>query len=120
MSGFATIEGRRSPAPSQSVNILVRDYLNTEKKLKEAIAVNKIDIERLYGRSEQASDRLNELQTVMREMANEYEQRISNLEHLVLPLPPPPQQGRDGRASPEGGGKRKKKKRRTRKKKRRN
>lgn len=117
MSGFATIEGRRSPAPPQSVNILVRDYLNTEKKLKEAIAVNKIDIERLYGRSEQASDRLNALQTVMREMANEYEQRISELERLVLA----PQQVRDGSQSPEGGGKKKKKSRkRTRKKKRRN
>ena len=113
MSGFATIEGRRSPAPEQSVNILVRDHLNTEEKILKAIAVNKIDIERLYGRSEQASDRLNALQTVMREMANEYEQRISELERLVLA----PQHGRQ---SPEGGGKRKKKKKRTRKKKRRN
>ena len=116
MSGFATIEGRRSPAPEQSVNILVRDHLNTEEKILKAIAVNKIDIERLYGRSEQAANRLNELQTVMREMANDYEQRISNLERLVLA----PQQVRDGRQSPEGGGKRRKKKKRTRKKKRRN
>lgn len=116
MSGFATIEGRRSPAPEQSVNILVRDHLNTEEKKLNAIAVNRIHIERLYGRSEQASDRLNALQTVMREMANEYEQRISELERLVLA----PQQGRHGRQSPEGGGKRKKKKKRTRKKKRRN
>tara|TARA_B100000902_G_scaffold188295_1_gene180231 strand:+ start:421 stop:792 length:372 start_codon:yes stop_codon:yes gene_type:complete len=123
MSGFATIEGRRSPAPPQSVNILVRDHLNTEEKKLKAIAVNKIDIERLYGRSEQASDRLNELQGAMRSMAHEFDQRISNLENLVLPPPPHPVHNpsiRHGRQSPEGGGKRKKKKRRTRKKKRRN
>jgi hypothetical protein len=105
MSGFASIDnnGRRSPA-QETVNILVRDHLNTEEKRKKAIAVNKLEIERL-------KSGMRDLRTVVQEMAEDFDQRLNILERLVLPPP--------GRASPSGG-KRRRKRKRTRKKKRRN
>ena len=111
MSGFATIEGRRSPA-EQSVNILVSEHLNTEEKRKQAIAVNKLEIERL-------KSGMQELRSAVQDMAEDFDQRLNMLERVIFLNS---QQGRDGhgRQSPSGGGKRKKKKKRTRRKKKRN
>lgn len=111
MSGFATINsGRRSPA-EQSVNILVSEHLNTEEKRKQAIAVNKLEIERL-------KSGLQELRSAVQDMAVDFDQRLNMLERVIFLNF---QQGRDGegRQSPSGGKKRRKRKR-TRKKKRRN
>ncbi len=107
MSGFATIEGRRSPA-QESVKILMKDHLNTEEKRKQAMAVNKVEIERL-------KSGLQDLRSAVQGMAEDFDQRLNLLERLVLPPPP----GRLGRLSPSGGKKRRKRKR-TRKKKRKN
>ena len=105
MSGFATIEGRRSPA-QESVNILMRKHLNTEEKRRQAIAVNKLEIERL-------KSGFQDLRSAVQAMAEEFDQRLNILERLVLPPPPPARPG-----TPSGGKKRRKRKR-TRKKRRR-
>ena len=103
MSGFATMaSGRRSPA-EQSVNILVSEHLNTEEKRKQAIAVNKLEIERL-------KSGLQELRSAVQGMAEDFDQRLNMLERLVLPAVRP--------GTPSGGKKRRKRKRTRRKKKR--
>ncbi len=103
MSGFATIDQRGSPV-QDAVEIMVNEHLDTEKKQKKAIAVNKIVID-------QIKRNLNEISGAVGEALREFETRLDRLE-LLLPPPPPPRSH-----TPSGGRKRKK---RTRKKKRRN
>ncbi len=103
MSGFATINQRGSPV-QDAVEIMVNEHLDTEKKQKKAIAVNKIVID-------QIKRNLNEISGAVGEALREFETRLDRLE-LLLPPPPPPRSH-----TPSGGRKRKK---RTRKKKRRN
>ena len=107
MSGFATIDGRRSPSAVESVNILMREHLNTEEKKRQAIAVNKIELVRL-------KSGLEELRGAVQAMAEEFDQRLNILERLVLPPPPP------GRPGTPSGGKRRRRRKRTRKKRRKN
>ncbi len=103
MSGFATIDQRGSPV-QDAVEIMVNEHLDTEKKQKKAIAVNKIVID-------QIKRNLNEISGAVGEALREFETRLDRLE-LLLPPPPPPRSH-----TPSGGRKRKKRKR---KKKRRN
>ena len=106
MSGFATIDQRGSPV-QDAIEIMVNEHLDTEKKQKKAIAVNKIMID-------QIKRNLNEISGAVGEALREFETRLDRLE-LLLPPPPPPRS-----QTPSGGRKKKKRRKRTRKKKRKN